>query len=58
MTTRARTVECRAPETVAPPVSPMSPVSTATARAAQAAQASADPDVALLRRLRDALEAL
>lgn len=58
VTTRARTVECRAPETVAPPVSPMSPVSTATARAAQAAQASADPDVALLRRLRDALEAL
>ncbi|MFJ2257516.1 transcriptional regulator [Streptomyces sp. NPDC087844] len=58
VTTGARTVECRAPLTAAPPVSPMSPVSTVTAQAAQAAQASADPDVALLRRLRDALEAL
>ncbi|MFH8464213.1 transcriptional regulator [Streptomyces sp. NPDC017991] len=64
VTTRARTVECRTPETAVPPVhpvspeSPESPVSTVTAEAAQAAQASADPDVALLRRLRDALEAL
>jgi hypothetical protein len=33
-------------------------VSTVVAQAAEAAQASADPDVALLRRLRDALEAL
>ena len=50
-----------APVTGGPPVRPVtagSPVSTATAQAARAAQASADPDVALLRRLRDALEAL
>lgn len=40
------------------PVTPLSPVSTVVAQAAEAAQASADPDVALLRRLRDALEAL
>ncbi|WP_373466973.1 hypothetical protein [Streptomyces umbrinus] len=39
-------------------VTPLSPVSTVVAQAAEAAQASADPDVALLRRLRDALEAL
>ncbi|WUI52051.1 transcriptional regulator [Streptomyces sp. NBC_00414] len=54
VTTRTRTVESRAPESDVP----VSPLSSATARAAQAAQASADPDVALLRRLRDALEAL
>jgi hypothetical protein len=36
----------------------LSSVSTVVAQAAEAAQASADPDVALLRRLRDALEAL
>ncbi|MEU5701995.1 transcriptional regulator [Streptomyces aurantiacus] len=73
VTTRARAVDPRAPETAAPPESPVSPASraapaspasSATAQAAQvaqavqAAQASADPDVALLRRLRDALEAL
>ncbi|MDQ0775111.1 hypothetical protein QF026_003577 [Streptomyces aurantiacus] len=70
VTTRARAVGPRTPETTAPPVSPVSPAppaSPATAQAAQAiqavqvmqaAQASADPDVALLRRLRDALEAL
>jgi len=46
----------RAPEEAA--VTPLSPVSTVVAQAAEAAQASADPDVALLRRLRDALEAL
>ncbi|MEV4037115.1 transcriptional regulator [Streptomyces umbrinus] len=40
------------------PATPLSPVSTVVAQAAEAAQASADPDVALLRRLRDALEAL
>ncbi|MCZ4516214.1 transcriptional regulator [Streptomyces sp. ActVer] len=40
------------------PAPPLSPVSTVVAQAAEAAQASADPDVALLRRLRDALEAL
>lgn len=40
------------------PATHLSPVSTVVAQAAEAAQASADPDVALLRRLRDALEAL
>ncbi|WP_307544511.1 transcriptional regulator [Streptomyces sp. V3I8] len=60
VTTRARTVEVRAPETAVPAASPVSTalVSTASAQAARAAQASAEPDVALLRRLRDALEAL
>ncbi|MEV0553197.1 transcriptional regulator [Streptomyces sp. NPDC050597] len=47
--------ESRAPRA---PAAPLSPVSTVVAQAAEAAQASADPDVALLRRLRDALEAL
>ena len=47
--------ESRAPGA---PAAPLSPVSTVVAQAAEAAQASADPDVALLRRLRDALEAL
>ncbi|MFC8197146.1 transcriptional regulator [Streptomyces sp. NPDC060006] len=55
VSTRSRTVELRSPET---PVAPAPSVSTVTAQAAEAAQASADPDVALLRRLRDALEAL
>ncbi|MEU9185251.1 transcriptional regulator [Streptomyces sp. NPDC048484] len=57
----ARTVEFLAPEAAVPAPSPVptpSSVSTVTAQAAQAAQASADPDVALLRRLRDALEDL
>ncbi|MFS8200701.1 transcriptional regulator [Streptomyces sp. CWNU-52B] len=49
VTTHARTAGSRAPETA---------VRTVTAQAAQAARASADPDVALLRRLRDALEDL
>lgn len=48
-------VEPRPPDALE---TPLSSVSTAAAQAAEAARASADPDVALLRRLRDALEAL
>ncbi|WP_260334043.1 transcriptional regulator [Streptomyces beigongshangae] len=60
---RTRTAGPRTPDADGPPAVP-SPASAATARgahaarAARAVQASADPDVVLLRRLRDALEAL
>ncbi|MEU3793435.1 transcriptional regulator [Streptomyces fructofermentans] len=58
VTARPLTIEHPAPvASAAAPQSPAHPVSPVSA-AAVAAQASADPDVALLRRLRDALEAL